>query len=138
MSSQTLFASTPVSTDPRPMVDLGYGISVSADKFAVLTPSEYYHLTGHRLGIAKSIALKLTQKRIANGAEHARKSQVTAAILCFFFGILGIHRFYLGYTWQGVVQLLTGGGLGIWTLIDFIRILTGDLKPKGAEYAKKF
>jgi TM2 domain-containing membrane protein YozV len=62
------------------------------------------------------------------------KSQVIALILCICLGGLGIHRFYLGYTWQGIVQLLTGGGCGIWAIIDLIRIITGDLKPKDGEY----
>lgn len=69
-------------------------------------------------------------------AAASGKSQLTAVLLCFFLGGLGIHRFYLGYTWQGVVQLLTLGGLGIWALIDFIRILTGDLQPKNGSYSK--
>lgn len=68
----------------------------------------------------------------------AGDNQIVAAILCFFLGGLGIHRFYLGYTWQGVVQLLTAGGCGIWALIDFIRILVGDLQPKGGSYSKTF
>jgi TM2 domain-containing membrane protein YozV len=62
------------------------------------------------------------------------KKWLTAVLLCFFLGGLGIHRFYLGYTWQGIVQLLTLGGLGIWVLIDFIRIIIRDLKPKDGEY----
>lgn len=66
------------------------------------------------------------------------KSQIVAAILCFFIGGLGIHRFYLGYTWQGVVQLLTAGGCGIWALIDLIRICIGDLGPKNGDYDKTF
>ena len=66
------------------------------------------------------------------------KSQIIAAILAFAIGGLGIHRFYLGYTWQGVVQLLTLGGCGIWALIDLIRICTGDLQPKNGNYAKTF
>ena len=65
------------------------------------------------------------------------KDQVVAFLLCLFLGVLGIHRFYLGYTWQGVVQLLTAGGFGIWAFIDFIRIITGDLKPKDGEYYNK-
>ena len=56
------------------------------------------------------------------------KSKTVAALLCWFLGVLGIHRFYLGHTLYGVIQLLTLGGLGIWALIDFIRILTGSLK----------
>lgn len=64
------------------------------------------------------------------------KSQLIALLLCLFIGGIGIHRFYLGYTWQGVVQLLTLGGLGVWALIDLIRIITGDLQPKGGSYTE--
>ncbi len=56
------------------------------------------------------------------------KSKVAAALLCFFLGGLGIHRFYLGYTGLGIAQLLTCGGCGIWALVDFIMILTGSVK----------
>ena len=69
-------------------------------------------------------------------AAASGKSQLTALLLCLFIGVLGIHRFYLGYIWQGVVQLLTFGGLGIWSLIDLIRIITGDLQPKNGSYTK--
>jgi TM2 domain-containing membrane protein YozV len=54
-----------------------------------------------------------------------QKSKVTTAVLCFFLGYLGVHRFYTGHTKVGVIQLLTGGGLGIWALWDFIQILRG-------------
>ena len=56
--------------------------------------------------------------------------QLIAILLCVLLGGLGIHRFYLGYTMEGVIQLLTGGGCGIWALIDLIRLCTGDLKRK--------
>ncbi len=57
-----------------------------------------------------------------------------ALLLCFFLGYLGIHRFYLGYTTIGIVQLLTVGVLGIWSTIDFFLILFRVLKPKGGDY----
>ena len=41
------------------------------------------------------------------------KSQVTALILVLLVGGIGIHRFYLGYIWQGVDQLITLSGCGI-------------------------
>jgi hypothetical protein len=69
-------------------------------------------------------------------AAASGKSQVIALILCLAVGGIGIHRFYLGYTWQGIVQLLTLGGCGIWALIDLIRIITGDLQPKNGRYSK--
>jgi len=53
-----------------------------------------------------------------------QKSKVTALLLCFFLGGLGAHRFYVGKTGSGLVQLFTLGGFGIWALIDFILILT--------------
>ncbi len=71
---------------------------------------------------------------ISVAAVAGGKSQVVAGLLCFFIGTFGIHRFYLGYTWQGVVQLLTLGGFFIWALIDLIRIITGDLQPKDGSY----
>lgn len=75
--------------------------------------------------------------QMTSKASSSGKSQLVALLLCIFAGVLGIHRFYLGYTWQGVVQLLTFGALGIWTFIDLIRIILGDLKPKGGDYAEK-
>jgi hypothetical protein len=56
------------------------------------------------------------------------KQKIVAALLCWFLGGLGIHRFYLGYSAIGVIQLLTFGGCGIWALVDLILILTGGLK----------
>ncbi len=104
-------------------------------------------LKGEKLGFKEKLGLKFFRKKFSDsliegndvsngGRSSGSKSQLTALLLCFFLGGLGIHRFYLGYTWQGVVQLLTLGGLGIWVLIDFIRIIIGDLKPKDGEYDK--
>ena len=54
-----------------------------------------------------------------------QKSKVTAALLCFFLGGLGVHRFYVGKVCTGVAMIFTLGGLGIWALVDFIMILMG-------------
>jgi hypothetical protein len=56
------------------------------------------------------------------------KDWLTTLLLCFFLGFLGVHRFYTGHTVIGVVQLLTLGACGIWTLIDFIIIIVGNFK----------
>ena len=94
---------------------------------------------GEKLSFKDKIALKVFHKKIASyGTESTNaaggKSQLIALLLVILVGGLGIHRFYLGYTWQGIVQLLTAGGCGIWWLIDLIRIITGDLKPKDGSY----
>lgn len=55
---------------------------------------------------------------------------VVALLLCVFLGVLGIHRFYVGKIGTGILMLLTGGGCGIWYLIDMILIATGNFRDK--------
>lgn len=53
------------------------------------------------------------------------KDWLTTLLLSIFLGGLGIHRFYVGRTGSGIAQLLTGGGCGVWALVDIIMIATG-------------
>jgi hypothetical protein len=55
----------------------------------------------------------------------SEKDWLTAVLLSFFVGVLGIDRFYLGYTTYGILKLITFGGCGIWALIDLILIAMG-------------
>ena len=71
------------------------------------------------------------------------KSKVAAGILALFFGYLGVHNFYLGYTSKAVTQLLLYLlgiplclifvgipmiiGVGIWVFVEAIMIFTGKI-----------
>lgn len=61
---------------------------------------------------------------------HYPKSYFYAIMLCTFFGIFGIHRFYTGYKRIGLIQLLTLGGFGIWWLIDLVSMCFNSYKDK--------
>jgi len=53
------------------------------------------------------------------------KRILPAFLLCFFVGIFGVHRFYVGKIGTGIAQLLTLGGLGIWAFVDLIMLACG-------------
>lgn len=62
------------------------------------------------------------------------KSKTTAVLLCFFLGFLGIHWFYLKRPGLGILYLLTGGLLGIGTLVNFIQLLCMSDETFNAKY----
>lgn len=64
------------------------------------------------------------------------KSKGTAAVLCFFLGALGIHRFYVGKVGTGILWLLTGSLLGFGWIVDFIMILCGSFTDKDGAVIK--
>jgi TM2 domain-containing membrane protein YozV len=90
----------------------------------------------------KAMALMAAQGQRRRGGSGI---QIIALILCFFVGLLGIHSFYIGNRRKGTIQLILflasmiliwlGIGLyllfalGVWVIIDFIRLLIGDLGP---------
>jgi TM2 domain-containing membrane protein YozV len=54
-------------------------------------------------------------KVAGSNAMSGDKNRITAALLAFFLGMLGVHKFYLGKNTAGVIMLL-GGTIG-WLLL---------------------
>ncbi|MGB3547144.1 MAG: TM2 domain-containing protein [Saprospiraceae bacterium] len=131
-------AATPALTD-LVTGEQAYG-TASVDEFLALTPRAIREKTGEKLSLKEVVVLKMAQKKVKKmtkkGSNSSNpKSQLVALLLVVLVGGLGVHRFYLGYTTIGIIQLFTLGGCGIWSLIDLIRIVTGDLLPEdGSSY----
>ncbi|MCB0915340.1 MAG: TM2 domain-containing protein [Actinobacteria bacterium] len=62
-------------------------------------------------------------------ADPYAKSKIAAGLLGIFLGGLGIHRFYLGFTTIGIVQIivtvLTCGIGSLWGFVEGILYLVG-------------
>lgn len=67
---------------------------------------------------------------------QSEKDWLTTLLLCIFLGSLGAHRFYVGKIGTGILQLITLGGCGVWTLIDLIMIITGSFKDNDGNVIK--
>ncbi|MBU2997783.1 TM2 domain-containing protein [Cellulophaga baltica] len=75
---------------------------------------------------------KKTVNEFADGLNKSvsgeENKKVIAGLLGIFFGYLGIHKFILGYTKEGIIQIIasivTCGGAGIIGFIEGIIYLT--------------
>ena len=75
---------------------------------------------------------------LASGAQPGvgGKSKVVAGVLAILFGVLGVHKFYLGYSGQGALLLvlfilgipllfLFGIGVIVWLVLGIIGLVKG-------------
>ena len=73
---------------------------------------------------------------------HSDRNKYVAAVIAFFLGYLGIHRFYLGRTGSGIAMLvLTCTVIGLivsvpWAFIDIIRYLMMSDREFAERYAR--
>lgn len=79
-------------------------------------------------------SLSPTNQTVVSDQDKSEKSAVTTLLLCMFLGALGIHRFYVGKVGTGILMLLTGGGLGIWTLVDLVLIASCHFTDSKGKY----
>jgi hypothetical protein len=60
------------------------------------------------------------------------QSKILMAVVCWFVGSLGVHRYMMGYSnwWHQLLAtvFLCGVGGGLWALYDLVMILTGKMK----------
>ena len=71
------------------------------------------------------------EQLVLDGVQpHPQRHFLAAFFFSFVWGSFGVDRFYLGKIGTGVVKLLTFGGLGVWTIVDLMLIMTGAMRDK--------
>lgn len=88
---------------------------------------ESYHLME-----IKDLLTKADDSKLTNIQIQQYKDPTTVLIVSLIAGPLGIDRFMIGDTGLGIAKLLTCGGLGIWSIIDWFLIM-GATKSKNFE-----
>lgn len=78
----------------------------------------------------------MSNQTFENPQAVSEKSKGVAAVLCFFLGALGVHRFYVGKIGTGILWLVTLGFCGIGEIVDFIMILCGSFTDKNGAYLR--
>ena len=67
---------------------------------------------------------KHTTRKVSQNAV-GYYSKTTTLILCLMFGLLGVHRFYVGKKGTGILWSFSAGGFIIGWIIDVLAILNG-------------
>lgn len=114
------------------------------DKDCVICPKCGKQVEDISSGQDKNIVINNNNTAAASAVAQAggygnmisMKSRLVAALLCFFLGFLGIHRFYVGKVGTGIIWLFTFGLFGFGVLIDFIMILIGSFRDKMGMWIK--
>lgn len=86
----------------------------------------------HHLPAIRERLLSLDESKWAMVQTTQFKDPTTSLIISLLAGGLGIDRFYIGDTGLGIAKLLTCGGLGIWSIVDWFLIM-GVTREKNME-----
>jgi len=76
----------------------------------------------------------LTNTIVANDGDRRKVNKIVYILLAFFLGGIGVHRFMRGQVGLGILMIITAGGFGVWTLIDFIISLVKLSSYPGDDY----
>lgn len=119
------------------MLTLLLFLAVSISSFASFPVERNAEATTNQTEVATADADVATFTSPA--AAVAAKSKGIALILWWVLGLFAAHRWYAGTPWWvNVLFIITLGGLGIWAIIDLVRIITGDMNAKGGWKADFF
>lgn len=95
---------------------------MDAQKVDMFIMSNGKFFEGHQMNMIREKLVALDDSKWVMLSTAQFKDPTTTLIVSILAGSLGIDRFMIGDTGLGIGKLLTCGGLGIWTIIDWFMI----------------
>ncbi len=95
---------------------------MDAQKVDMFIMSNGKFFESHHMNLIRERLLILDDSKWAMLSTVELKDPTTSLIISILVGSLGIDRFMLGDTGLGIGKLLTCGGFGIWTIVDWFQI----------------
>lgn len=95
---------------------------MEAQKVDMFIMSNGKFFESHQLNMIRERLIAIDDSKWVMLSTIQFKDPTTSLIISILAGSLGIDRFMLGDTGLGVGKLLTCGGFGIWTIIDWFQI----------------
>ncbi len=90
------------------------------------------YFESHHLQAVREKLLTLDEAKWARVMTLQFYEPTTSLVVSLLGGGLGVDRFMIGDTGMGIGKLLTCGGFGIWTIIDWFMIM-GATREKNLE-----
>ncbi len=87
----------------------------------IMNYSKYFE--GHQIVSIRDRLLTLDDSKFIMLQAANLKDPTITLIISIVGGSLGVDRFFIGDTGLGIAKLLTCGGLGIWTIVDWFLIM---------------
>lgn len=69
--------------------------------------------------------------------NNPQRNWVVLLILSLFFFWIAADRFYMGRYGSAFLKIITFGGFGFWTIIDWVLVLTNNMKDENGRVAAK-
>ncbi|MFZ9549685.1 MAG: TM2 domain-containing protein [Bacteroidia bacterium] len=86
----------------------------------ILSNGKYFD--DNQINLIREKLIALDEKKWSLLSSIQFKDPTTSLIISILAGSLGIDRFMIGDSGIGIGKLLTCGGLGIWTIVDWFQI----------------
>lgn len=105
---------------------------MDADKVNLFIATKGSNFPAESIPMIKERLLNLPSENEMAVMAMEYTNPILTIVLSVFFGELGVDRFIIGDIGLGIGKLLTGGGCGVWWLIDLFLIM-GATKKKNFE-----